>query len=223
MKQLLTLGLLLIMFSCGKEKVLQLPEISHSEITEIYDVSPAYLFYDETQKDSVELNRKNLISTTNWLVNVDKRLTLKQAIPHIKYLQNKKQNSSHKKKSAKNYFTCNDTSRKNLGFIEFTDVVFESDFKNETLPDLKADSYFGLVEFNSFEKIEMTVIYGEHMETLNLNFDDLLSYIRESKALTLKLSFNSNISFQDYISVKSKILSIDSVSLQLFNHELIFN
>ncbi|MGB5420208.1 MAG: hypothetical protein WBN21_15385, partial [Algibacter sp.] len=93
MKNYLLLIILTVLFSCGSDKVIQLPEISHSEITEILDVSPAYLFYDETQVDSIELNRKNLISTTNWLINVDKRLTLKQVIPHIKYLQDKKANS----------------------------------------------------------------------------------------------------------------------------------
>ena len=71
------------LFSCGNERVLQLPEIKNASITEISDVSHAYLFYDETKEDSVELNRKNLIITTNWLVNVDKRLTLGQAIPKI--------------------------------------------------------------------------------------------------------------------------------------------
>ena len=91
----------LFMVSCNNERVLQLPEIENAEITEVLDVSPAYIFYDETQSDSTLFNRKNLIGTTNWLVNVDKRLTLKQAIPHIKYLQDKKDNSSHKNKNAK--------------------------------------------------------------------------------------------------------------------------
>ncbi|MDA9343831.1 hypothetical protein N8258_03095, partial [Algibacter sp.] len=127
MKYFILLITMFFVFSCGNKKVLHLPEISHSEISEINDVSHAYLFYDETQKDSVELNRKNLISTTNWLINVDKRLTLKQAIPHLKFLQEKKKNSSHKNKEAKNYFSCNDTSRQNLGFIEFTDVVYFND------------------------------------------------------------------------------------------------
>ena len=68
---------LIIFASCGKEKIVQLPEINHSKISKINDVSAAYLFYDVTQPDSVELNRNNLISTTNWLINVDKRLTLK--------------------------------------------------------------------------------------------------------------------------------------------------
>ena len=89
MKKSLVLILLIICFSCGNDKVVLLPEISHSEITDIKDVSAAYIFYNETKPDSTELNRKNLISTTNWLVNVDKRLTLRQAIPYIQFLQNK--------------------------------------------------------------------------------------------------------------------------------------
>ena len=117
--------IILCCLSCNNERVLQLPEIENAEITEILDVSPAYIFYDETQPDSTLLNRKNLISTTNWLVNVDKRLTLKQAIPHIIFLQDKKRNAEvHKNENAKNYFTCNDTSISNLGFLEFTDIYY---------------------------------------------------------------------------------------------------
>ena len=114
-----------LILSCTKDKVILLPEIKTATIIDIKDISPAYLFYNEALPDSVELNRKNLISTTSWLVNVDKRLTLEQAIPKIKYLQDKKRNAKiHKNEAAKNYFTCNDLSRKNLGFIEFTDVYY---------------------------------------------------------------------------------------------------
>jgi len=84
------------------------------------------LFYDETQPDSVLLNRKNLITTTNCLFNIDKRLTLKQAIPYIKYLQNKKKNAGHKNKKAKNYFTCHDLNKYNLGFKDFTEITLNN-------------------------------------------------------------------------------------------------
>lgn len=122
MKQIILLIIVCIVFSFGNEKTIQLPEIEHNEIN---DVSAAYLFYDEAQKDSVLLNRKNLISTTNWVVNVDKRLTLKQAIPNTKFLQEKNKNAGHKNENAKNYFTCHDINNNNLGFVEFTDVVYK--------------------------------------------------------------------------------------------------
>ncbi len=40
---------------------MQLPEIENAAITEVLDVSPAYIFYDESQPDSTLLNRKNLM------------------------------------------------------------------------------------------------------------------------------------------------------------------
>lgn len=76
MRRWLVLLIGLVVLSCNNERVLQLPEVENAEITEVLDISPAYIFYDETQPDSTLFNRKNLIGTTNWLVNVDKRLTL---------------------------------------------------------------------------------------------------------------------------------------------------
>ena len=187
----------IFIFSCGKEKVLLLPEIDHSEISEIKDVSHAYLFYDDTKIDNTELNRKNLISTTNWLINIDKRLTLKQAIPHIKYLQEKKANSSHKNENAKNYFTCNDISRKNLGFIEFTDVVY----KNESLGNYSG-IFSGFEDSNNstaiaFQKndeiiIASTILKNHITET---TIDNLNHYLKKCDTLNgiILLNFNEEL------------------------------
>ncbi len=228
MKQFLVLGLFLIMISCGKEKVILLPEISHSEITEINDVSPAYLFYDETQKDSVELNRKNLISTTNWLVNVDKRLTLRQAIPHIKFLQEKKQNASHKNKDAKNYFTCSDTSRKNLGFIEFTDVIYHE----ETIREIGKHTKYEIepnqeiyVHVVSNDSIPINFATGKCSTSYYSKKEDLLNGIKSDLLhhgnIIISVGYNKNLSFQDYISIKSKLNSFELGLVKISNHEFI--
>ncbi len=106
MKYICVIVLSQLILSCSKDKSVLLPEIQNASITEITDISPAYIFYDETQPDSVELNRKNLIGTTNWLFNVDKRLTLEQAMPKIMFLQDKKRNKQMRKnENARNYFT----------------------------------------------------------------------------------------------------------------------
>ncbi|MFD1614361.1 hypothetical protein [Gelatiniphilus marinus] len=226
MKPIFLLITVLFVFSCGKEKVVLLPEISHSEITEIFDVSPAYLFYDETQKDSVELNRKNLISTTNWLVNVDKRLTLKQAIPLIKFIQEKKQNSSHKNEKAKNYFTCNDTSRKNLGFIEFTNVVYylgssNDYFKTQSKSTPKAPSIGINIDLNN----NITIINpdSDHF-IIQTNKENVINHLKKMTldAKTVYLNFNKALSFQDYISFKSLVLSINKDSIYISNNEFIY-
>ncbi|AUP80888.1 hypothetical protein [Flavivirga eckloniae] len=219
MKHIIFLFIISLFFSCGKEKVVQLPEISHSEITEINDVSAAYLFYDETQKNSVELNRKNLISTTNWLVNVDKRLTLEQAIPHIKYLQDKKRNSSHKNKNAKNYFTCNDVSRKNLGFIEFTDVVYH-DSDSASIDESNEANIVNLVVFDiddiSVITIDDGVFNTDKSSLLNTIKDSLVS---KSKDYEIFLALEKDLTFQDYISIKSILSEIKSKHIKISNHE----
>lgn len=228
MKNILCLFLFTVFFSCGNEKVLLLPEIDHSDISEIKDVSAGYLFYDETQKDSIELNRKNLISTTNWLINVDKRLTLKQAIPQIKYLQEKKLNSSHKNKNAKNYFTCNDTSKKNLGFIEFTDIIYheEVSWKDASkVSQLDFDKKLN-IQIHSSKVITLVPIINDSdfvqsdISHLKQNIIDNLKNINDDVEIILDI--NKNIVFQEYISIKSKLLELDLKNVTLSNNEYIY-
>tara|TARA_R110002049_G_scaffold3795_2_gene27459 strand:+ start:4562 stop:5245 length:684 start_codon:yes stop_codon:yes gene_type:complete len=227
MKKIFILIICGFIFSCGKDKVIQLPEINHSDITELHDVSAAYLFYDETKKDSVEFNRKNLISTTNWLVNVDKRLTLKQAIPHIKFLQEKKANSSHKNESAKNYFTCNDTSRKNLGFIEFTDVVY-NEVPYADFSDINDISIFSEIqaEFFSNDRIELSFGSDESIRKVSNKasfINDLKKIMKnETVDVELVLCFKKNLTFQEYISFKTLLLSLENASILILANEFIY-
>ena len=211
MKRLIILLLFLMIYSCGNEKILQLPEINHSDITEILDVSQAYLFYDETKSDSIELNRKNLISTTNWLVNVDKRLTLEQAIPSIVFLQNKKRDAQmHKNEAAKNYFTCHFKKINNLGFIDFTDVYYH---KEEFVDYIKirniknSNILFFNSDGNSFENIAITLKQMQSLDTIN------------SKVF---LSFEKKMSFQQYITYKEQLLELDNNRLNIDNNEFIY-
>lgn len=224
--------LVILFISCGNEKELQLPQIDKAEITELQDVSAAYLFYDETQPDSVLLNRKNLISTTNWLVNVDKRLTLKQAIPHIKFLQEKKQNSSHKNEKAKNYFTCHDLNRNNLGFIEFTNVSYHKDFYDlyeRRGIESSSPNHEALIQVIHLDSIR--IHFPEHE---NSNYTDEivsdkenliadLHKIHDTTNITLYLSFLSRTDFQDYISIKNVVKVYPVKGVEISNHEFIID
>lgn len=206
----------LFLWSCGNEKVIQLPEVQHAKISEILDVSPAYIFYNETQPDSVELNRKNLIISTNWLFNVDKRLTLEQAIPKIKFLQDKKRNAKmHKNEAAKNYYTCNDTSIKNLGFIEFTDINYieETNPKNNSI-----------IAINSLNDI---TIQHQDLKLPRVEIDDLIiqlenNFSNSEENIVLTLHLNKQLKFQDYITVKSKLQNLNFETIVIDNNEYIF-
>lgn len=228
MKTALYILVLALLFSCGKGKVVQLPEINHSEITEIDDVSAAYLFYDETQVDSIKLNRRNLIISTNWLVNVDKRLTLKQVIPHIKFLQEKKESSSHKNKNAKNYFTCNDTSRKNLGFIEFTDIAYHDMRIVNLIADKSKQNNKNIVlYFNGLDDIKINLI-NENADpkilhsTISKLSNDLIAIIeKQNIKKTFILSFNKRLTFQEYISFKSVLSELSIQPIIISNNEFL--
>ncbi|MDN3492814.1 hypothetical protein [Winogradskyella bathintestinalis] len=228
----ITLLLLIICcYSCNNERTLLLPEIENAEVTEVLDMSPAYIFYDETQPDSTLLNRKNLIITTNWLVNVDKRLTLRQAIPKIILMQEKKRNSElHKNEDAKNYFTCNDTKIENLGFLEFTDVsyIHESssnfDKKSSSIKLQKAI----IIEVNSLNEIKLFTDSSDNPQSKTTNSIELIVDLQNifqtgnSMITPIILNFNKNISFQDYISIKSELIKLKSEQFKIENNEFIY-
>ncbi len=211
MKHLYPTLILLLLLSCGNEKVLQLPEIDHSDITEILDVSPAYLFYDETKPDSIELNRKNLIGSTNWLVNVDKRLNLEHAIPSIIFIQNKKRDAQmHKNEDARNYYTCHDKSINNLGFIDFTDVYYHQEEFQDYLKNQSLEN-FTVLFFNS-DRVSSEYISTQIKQILEI---DTLS----SKVY---LQFDKKMNFQQYISCKEQLEKIDTTQINIDNNEFIY-
>jgi len=231
MKHLFYVFILILITSCGTKKAIQLPEINNTKVTEVLDISPAYIFYDETEPDSLELNRKNLISTTNWLVNVDKRLTLDKAIPQIIFLQDKKKNSSHKKEGVKNYYTCNNTSIKNLGFLDFTDVVYKT-YADEKDTEIEKTIFVLDVMVNSMEEILIQSFLPETVNTNTTIIDGILSDIKtikvsngfdfDSSGFTINLHFNRNLNFQEYISIKSLFMGFDVDGPTVSNYEFIY-
>lgn len=219
--------ILTIIVSCGNEKTIQLPEIQHSDISKIDDVSSAYLFYDETMPDSVKFNRKNLISTTNWLVAVDKRLTLNQVIPKIIFIQGKKREAQmHKNENAKNYFACNNISIKNLGFIEFTDVFYQKNGFNGYLEKKKTNQLIS-IKVTSPDSIIMSFMFNGTTFSQPSNYKNLLEHLKtnlinKDKAIIV-LELNQKLSFQDYITLKSLLSKIDLKNASIANDEFIFN
>lgn len=203
--------------SCNK-RIVQLPETTNKDITDVIDVSPIYMFYDE-ENDSVEFNRKNMISTTNWLVNIDKRLTLKQILPHLQYLQEKRHGDGmHTNENAKNYFTCNNTDLKNLSFIEFTDINYYEDYPNK---DYEEDKIYIYVHANG--KTSSSNDTHNEYESFSTYIDLKKEYFKNIPEIETILSFHEDLSFQNYIDIKSKLLAIKSDSLKISNQEIIYN
>jgi hypothetical protein len=149
-------------------------------------------------------------------VNVDKRLTLKQVIPQIKFLQNKKQTSSHKNENAKNYFTCNDISKKTLGFIEFTDVVY-----HEESPDFIEN--ISPIRFDLDGSIAISNPISE--SSIMTNKNDFLHDLKKIDTVqqAFYLTFNAALSFQEYIAYKSALSTSDFKYITISNQEFLHN
>lgn len=226
MKYLL-LSLAFLTFSCNNEKTILLPEIVASTVTEVLDVSPIYLFYDETKKDSIELNRANMITSTNWLVNVDKRLTLGQAIPEIIVLQDKKRKAEAKKsENSRNYYTCNDTSIKNLGFLDFTEVIYKT---NYVLPNISPD-YDNprekriIIDFRNAKDIKFVSIFKDSIikKTTLQNLKEDIEGLPQEASYEFFLNINDNLNFQDYITFKSTLSKVNSSKVTINENEFIY-
>lgn len=222
-----SLMLLILTMSCHSKKTLQLPEIVSAEVTEVLDVSPVYLFYDDTKPDSVDLNRANLISTTNWLVNVDKRLTLGQVIPKIITLQDKKRNAEiHKNENSKNYYTCNDTSIKNLGFVDFTSVIYKT---KHILPNISTDydnpdETSIIIDFKSADDIKLVRVFQDSVikKSSLPHLKEDISGLSKNTSYEFFLTINGDLSFQNYITFKSALAQVDLPKMMINENEFIY-
>jgi len=196
-----TLIVLFTLFSCGNKEDILLPKADTTIVKNIDDLSPIYVFFRTKGKDTLaEVNRKNSIISTNWILNVDKRLSLRLAIPEIMKLQQKKrEEKAHKNEKAENYYSYADTIGKNLAFIPFTNVYYKLE---------KPKS--GIVVFfdkNNKILVDDTVVKQEELQVY-------LNKSLNNKSMQYIFCFDKNLNFGSYIQNKIFISSLKLPSLE---------
>lgn len=205
MKKYIYIGLLLGVFiSCGKQKDVKLAEVAREDITEMTDYSAVYFFWNPEKEDSLEVNRNNLITSTNWIFHIDKRLTLEQLTPALIALQEKKENAKmHKNEAAKNYFSVNNKSIKNLSFIDITETQFRFDsqfskFYIEENPAEFKDKHPFTINFKRDNSVTLDQTPSKK--------EDIIKFIKEfadfaapGEKTILYLNFDKHLTFQQYI------------------------
>ncbi|MBG7629311.1 MAG: hypothetical protein IZT56_02665 [Bacteroidetes bacterium] len=215
-----------IIFSCTKQTV-KIPTLNVKGLQEIHNHSQVWFFFDVKNNDTIaNLNRKNTISTTHWIFNIDNRLPLKAIIPSIIKLQYKHANGMHSKKGMHNYFSYADTISDKLSFYEFDKTVFKTD---STLSKyyIKTNSEI----YKNYNNINLTMNpnntwindakmeNGEFKSTL-LEFIDFSS---EGKQTMLHLNFNQNLLYKDYLAYRTMLKTILAPHILINNFEFIFN
>lgn len=181
-----SLVILLVLLSCGNKEDILLPKANTTIVKNVEDLSPIYIFFRTKGKDTLaEVNRKNSIISTNWILNIDKRLPLRIAIPEIMKLQDKKRNAkAHKNEAAENYYSYADTIGKNLAFIPFTNVFYKLE---------KPKS--GIVVF-------FTKNNGILVNNLTVKREELVEYLNKlpsDKPNKYVFCFDKNLSFGSFV------------------------
>ena len=226
MKKFLYLfSLCILTFTCTNREV-QLPETDSSAIIEVNDISPIYIFYEE-ENGAADFNRNNMIGTTNWLVNVDKRLTLKNVLEHLQFLQNKRgKDGMHKNELARNYFSCSNPGIQNLAFIDFTGVQYRDQSILEYIrTQPQSDSLTSRVFINY--KNERSIDIGKNLSIETIEKEAFLEGLtriinRDELMDELYLNFNADLTFQEYIWLKSELLKLNDSLVKVSKDEFIY-
>ena len=131
----------------------------------------------------------------------------------------------HKNEKARNYFTCNHLSKKNLGFIDFTNTEFlESSFddpRHSQLPS-KSTSIFidfllgNLVSVTTYSNAQQTQNEVLHTNDFFIKLNDLIS---SSKVNRVHVAFDKSLTFQKYITIKSRLINFKNEYLMVDSKE----
>ncbi len=194
----LSLILILVFISCENKKDILLPKSNSSIVKDIQDHSPIYIFFETKGKDTIaEVNRKNSIISTNWILNIDKRLPLRLVIPEVMKLQQKKrEEKAHKNEAAQNYYSYADTIGKNMAFIPFTEVYYK-------MAKPKSGT---VVFFNKNNEIWVNGLaikrayFNVFFENVKINSD------------TIRFAFDANMNYGTYIQNKILMESLEKQS-----------
>lgn len=191
----LFLGIVMLLcVACGNKEDILLPKADKSIVKEVVDLSPIYIFFRTKDKDTLaEVNRNNSIGTTNWVLNIDKRIPLRLVIPEVIKLQAKKSgDGTHKNIAAQNYYSYADSIGKNLAFLPFT-----------------------MIHYKIEKPASGVIVYFDKNNTILVNNkeaakEDLEKYIKQTSAGdTVFYCFDKNMSFDAYINLKIFLRGIE--------------
>ena len=206
-----SLILVIMLLSCGNKEDILLPKSNVTIFSDVVDHSPIYIFFRTKGKDTLaEVNRKNSIISTNWILNIDKRLPLRLVIPEVMKLQEKKRSEvAHKNELAENYYSYADSIHKNMAFLPFTKVYYKME-----------ESKFGvIVFFDKNNKVSVNNVIVKRDEIQNY-----LNSLPSDKPNKFIFCFDKQMSFGNYIQNKILIQSLKFpvLNVNLTNKEFVY-
>lgn len=211
----LILTLMLASFiACNLDQKVMLPQGETSEIVEMKDHSPIYIFYKTSNNDTIaEVNKNNIISTTNWIFNIDKRLPLQKVVPElVTFFKKKRGASTHKNEESAMYFSYSDSVHQNLAFspiknTEYSEKIYHSKMYIKQYPKFHIPYENVSIDFKKNGKI---IINDQLISALELKkyIQDFIVFSSENRPILLYLNFDEAILYGDYLKNKLLINSL---------------
>jgi len=207
----LYLTIISIFFVACQSNEVKVPVNDNAGIPEVWDNSPVYILMNIKDGDTLaEAKLGQTVSTTKWLVAVDKRLTLKQLEPALqKVLKKRHKKSMHSDGKGKLYFTYLDSLQNKISFVEASQMQMMPDFyrsktyfKEYPQADKEFDKWHLLVTPAQFI-INDSIILPTNTVKKDLlkHLNDLGTPTENSRPKKLYLNFDNRLTFDRFLDI----------------------
>ncbi|PCH75854.1 MAG: hypothetical protein COB98_07885 [Flavobacteriaceae bacterium] len=212
--------------SCAKKEI-QIPLIAADGIQEIKNFSEVWVFFEVEKNDTLAvLNRTNTIISTNWVYNIDKKLPMNKVLPVLKKMKYKHKNGMHADKKTLDFYSYSNTENNMLSFLEFTQVKFMGDSTtSKELLKLEGEAY--AVYHNLNLKFYKNTVYINDSdvgsEDLKQTLLEFIEFSSEGRQTLIHLNFDDTLTYQEYLSFKTMVASLQSAAIKISVKEFIFD
>ncbi len=212
--------------SCAKKEI-NIPVLAAKGVQEVHNHSIVWIFFSkENNKPIAQINRKNTISSTHWIYNIDKKLPLHTFIEDLKILKEKHANSIHSIEGMHDYFSYSDSTSNKLSFFEFDDVKFKTDsLLSKYYIKKNSELYKDFNNINiTFNPNNIWINDGKfEKENFKILLQEFIEFSSEGKQTMLHLNFNNNLLYHDFLHYKTLINRICNETISTNTIEFVFN
>ncbi len=222
MKFLFPLFLSIFFISCQKKDI-KVPVNDNPGIHEIWNNSHVYILMKIKNGDTIpDVKLGQTISTTDWLVAIDRRLKMKKLIPAInKVLKARHKKSIHKTGKEKAYLTYLDTIANKISFIRFDSIqIMPSIFTSRSYYKkyYKQDSLFNKTHILIYPDkiiINDSLKFKEPIDKKQFKkkFINYFQNINSNKEKKIYLNFNEDIDYNRFLNYYTFFKNLKSSSL----------
>ena len=207
----------LVLFCQCSDKEVMLPVIPEGGIPETQNHSSIWIFYDASAQDSkAVLNKNNKLINTNWIFNIDRRLTMRDVIPILQEMQaDRNKDSMHKKEGMANFLSYADSKNERISLVPFPEIKFVRMDDMAGMEDIERAEASSVSkgrssELDSTQCLVMVRLYEDYVRANGKNLErrDLLEIestalgCEEGQTVIFRLHYDEEITYQNYLEAK---------------------